>query len=141
VLSLMLALIAGCHQPAPGRIQYGFDACDHCRMTIVDPTFAAQLVTQRGRTYRFDDPGCLVAFVSSGRVADREIHSAWVNDHENSGSVMNVRDVFFVTSDRIKGPMNGHLAAFATRASADAAQRTFAGRLESWDAIVTRGRP
>ncbi len=140
VLPLM-TLIAACQQPAPGPIHYGSDACDHCRMTIVDPAFAAQVVTRTGKTYRFDDPGCLVAFVTSSRVPDKDLHSIWVNDHDNPGSIVNVRDAVLVASDRIKAPMNGRLAAFATRASADAAQKAWGGRIETWDAIVTRARP
>jgi copper chaperone NosL len=137
----MMALMIACHRPAPGPIRYGSDACDHCRMTIMSPFFAAQLVTRTGKTYRFDDPGCLVAFVSAGRVHDKAIHSAWVNDHDNPSSVLHVRDAFFVVSDEIKGPMNGHLAAFQSLASAEAAQKRWAGRIDTWDALVSAGRP
>jgi len=137
----LVGLFAACQRLAPARIHYASDACDHCRMTIVDPAFAAQLVTATGKIYRFDDPGCLLTFVSSGRVPREQIHSAWVNDHENSGSVVNVRDAVFVASDRIKAPMNGRLAAFQTRASAAAAQKAWGGQVETWDAILTRGGP
>jgi copper chaperone NosL len=137
----LMALIAACVRPAPARIHYGSDACDHCRMTIVDPAFAAQLVTRTGKTYRFDDPGCLVAFVTSGRVGEKDVHSAWLNDHDTPGSIVNARDAFFLASDRIKGPMNGHLAVFGSRSSAEAARQLWGGRIETWDAIVTGERP
>jgi copper chaperone NosL len=137
----VIGLIAACQRPAPRAIHYGVDACDRCRMTIADPAFAAQLVTRTGKTYHFDDPGCLLTFVSSGRVPARDVHSVWVNDHENPDSLVNVRDAVFVASDRIKAPMNGHLAAFATRAGAEAAQMVWGGRIETWDGMTTRGRP
>jgi copper chaperone NosL len=110
-------------------------------MTIMNPFFAAQLVTRTGKTYRFDDPECLVVFVASGRVPDKDVHSAWVNDHDNPTSIVNVRDAFFVVGDQIKGPMNGHVAAFQFQASAEAAQKRWAGRIDTWDALVSGGRP
>ena len=137
----LFVLIAACQRQAPVQIHYGSDACDYCRMTIVDPAFAAQLITRTGKAYRFDDPGCLRAFATSGRIPDNEIHSAWVNDHENPGSILNVRAAFFVASEQIKAPMNGGLAAFPSRASADTAQTAWGGRVEMWDEVVTRGRP
>jgi copper chaperone NosL len=140
VLSLF-ALIAACQRVAPVQIHYGSDACDYCRMTIVDPAFAGQLITPTGKAYRFDDPGCLRAFATSGRIPDNEIQSAWVNDHDNPGSVLNVHAAFFVASEQIKAPMNGGLAAFPSRPSADTAQKAWGGRIEMWDEVVARGRP
>lgn len=137
----LVAVIAACQRLAPVAIHYGSDACDSCRMTIVDSAFAAQLITRTGKVYRFDDPGCLRAFVTSGRIPDTEIHSAWVNDRDNPGSILNVRAAFFVASEQIRAPMHGGLAAFASRASAESAQKAWAGRVEVWDEVITRGRP
>ena len=48
---LASTLAAGCSEPAPAAIVYDSDACDHCRMTIAAPAFAAQLVrTGNGAT-------------------------------------------------------------------------------------------
>lgn len=129
---LVTALTAGCSRPAPGPILYDSDACDHCRMTIADPRFAAQLVTRTGKRYRFDDPGCLAAFADSGRVAAVDVHSIWLNDHANPETRVKAEDALFVVSDRIKAPMNGHMAAFASREDAAALQSAAGGRLERW---------
>jgi copper chaperone NosL len=137
----LLLVIAACQRTGPVAIRYGSDACEYCRMTIVDRGFAAQLITRTGKVYRFDDPGCLRAFAMSGRIRDNEIHSVWVNDHDNPDSVMNVRAAFFVASEQIKAPMNGNLAAFGSRTSAEAAQKAWGGQIQTWDALVVRGRP
>ncbi len=42
-------------------------ACDHCKMAVSDPAFAAQLQTEDGRVYDFDDPGCLFQFQDAER--------------------------------------------------------------------------
>jgi copper chaperone NosL len=132
-------LTAACAAPGPGPIRYDSDACDRCRMTISDPAFAAQLVTRTGKIFRFDDPGCLAAFVAAGQVAPADVHSIWTNDHAHPEARVNARDAVFVVSDRIRAPMNGQAAAFASREAAAAFQSTVGGELRHWNDVVARG--
>jgi copper chaperone NosL len=127
-----------CSAPGPAVLHYDIDACDRCRMTISDPSFAAQLVTRTGKVYRFDDPGCLVVFVASARVPAAQIQSIWVNDHEHPDTIVLVADAVFVVSDRIRAPMNGGTAAFQSMASATALQSEVGGRIESWRQVLRR---
>lgn len=137
VLVTALALIA-CAAPGPGDIHYDTDACDHCRMTISDPKFAAQLVTRTGKIYRFDDPWCLASFVAAGRVPDRDVHSIWLNDHAHPESRVMSGDALFVVSDSIRAPMNGGAAAFGTRDEAEALKSSSGGRIVRWADILGR---
>jgi copper chaperone NosL len=137
VIVVALATLA-CATPGPGVIHYDADACDHCRMTITDPKFAAQLVTRTGRTYRFDDPACLASFVQSGQVAERDMHGIWLNDYAHPESRVASGDALFVVSERIRAPMNGGAAAFASRDAAKALQSSTGGRLEHWADILKR---
>lgn len=139
--AVLVAVAAmACAAPAPGVIHYDADACEHCRMTISDPRFAAQLVTRTGKRYLFDDPTCVAAFVEAGSVAPDDVHSIWVNDHAHPGSHVNVTDAVFVVSDRIRAPMNGGTAAFAAAADAAALQSATAGCLARWSDVL-RSRP
>ncbi|WP_410968639.1 hypothetical protein, partial [Salmonella sp. SAL4443] len=47
-VALLALRVLACARPAPGTIVYDADACDWCRMTISDPSYAAQLVTRTG---------------------------------------------------------------------------------------------
>jgi copper chaperone NosL len=133
------ALTAACSRPGPGPILYDADACDHCRMTIADPRFAAQVVTRTGKRYVFDDPGCVAGFLSSGRVATADIHSIWFNDYANSDRRVAADDALMVVSDRIRAPMNGRMAAFGVREDADALRLALGGSLERWADVAKRG--
>jgi copper chaperone NosL len=142
VLLLFITLMAlGCAQPAPGVIHYDSDACDHCRMTISDPAFAAQVVTRTGKVYRFDDPGCLVSFVAAGHVSRSDIHSIWMNDHAHPETLVDATHALFVVSERLRAPMNGGIAAFASRVDASALQAVVGGELRTWDAVSRRVLP
>lgn len=135
---LVSAASLACSTPGPGVISYDSDACDHCRMTISDPRFAAQLVTRTGKIYRFDDPGCLASFVASHQVPPDAVHSVWMNDYAHPEHRLQAEAAVFVASDRIRAPMNGGIAAFASRADALALQTTVGGRLARWADVVTR---
>ena len=136
--AVVAALGAACASPAPDAIAYDVDACDHCRMAIAQPAFAAQLVTTTGKNYRFDDPGCLAAFVTQQRVAPGDIHSIWTNDHAHPDRRLRVEEAVFVVSERIRAPMNGHAAAFASREDAAAFQSVVGGQLETWAGLLKR---
>jgi copper chaperone NosL len=138
-VALLIAVTTmSCGQPGPGVIHYDSDACDHCRMTISDARFAAQLVTRTGQIYRFDDPGCLEAFLAAGRVDPAGIHSTWVNDHAHPDRMVSAGQAVFVVSDRIRAPMNGGMAAFAARADAARLQDAVGGELRAWSEASRR---
>lgn len=136
-IAATVAMLA-CAAPGPGDIHYGTDACDHCRMTIADPKFAAQLVTRTGKIHRFDDPACLASFVVAGRVEERHVLGIWLNDYAHPESRVAATDAVFVVSDQVRAPMNGGAAAFASRDAAAALQRSTGGRLERWTDILKR---
>src|SRR5690606_38222832 len=61
---LSLLLLSSC-EPKPATIEYGFDACYHCKMTIADNRFGSQLVTEKGKVYKFDAIECMAQYMES----------------------------------------------------------------------------
>lgn len=68
-LVLLLALTPlACGRPeGPRAIVWDREPCAHCHMLISDPAFAAQLESTDGNLPAFDDPGCLLAYLSRHR--------------------------------------------------------------------------
>jgi copper chaperone NosL len=67
--------------PLPDRpvpIVWNRESCAHCRMAIGDPSFAAQLASDTGEVWSFDDPGCLLRFVDERRPT---VHRMWFHEH------------------------------------------------------------
>jgi len=69
--SFMLLFISCSTKPQP--IQYGKDVCDHCKMTIVDQKFGGEIVTKKGKAYKFDDLICMAKFLGTGSVKEDDI--------------------------------------------------------------------
>ena len=61
-LAMLVALVACRRAEGPEPIAFDRESCAHCRMLISDPAFAAQLQTEDGQVFDFDDPGCLMRF-------------------------------------------------------------------------------
>lgn len=65
----MLAFCSSC-TTGPEPIRYGQDNCHHCQMTLMDKRFGAEIVTDKGKVYKFDDLNCLVNFMKAGAVPE-----------------------------------------------------------------------
>lgn len=65
IRTLALLVVTACGRGADEapEIQYDHEACDNCGMLVSDPAHAAALVADDGKTFSFDDPGCLFEFV------------------------------------------------------------------------------
>ena len=61
LLIITCLLFFGC-QVGPQPIEYGVDGCHFCKMTIVDKVHAAEVVTDKGKIYKFDATECMVNF-------------------------------------------------------------------------------
>lgn len=135
LMAAALAL-AACGSPKPAEIAFGSAVCDHCHMTIAEQRFSAQLVTTRHRTRLFDDAGCLAAFVASGEVPREQIHSLWVSDYLEPGTLLPADSALFVRSDSLQTPMNSHVVAVGRRAAADSLARASSGVTLTWAEVL-----
>ena len=113
----------GCN-PKPEKISIGTDNCVECKMTIVDAKFGAEIVTKKGKVYKFDDAHCMAVFLERRGVELADIHQTLFVDYNDPNRFIKVRSVEFVVSSQFKTPMGGHAAAFRdeTEARKKAAQ-------------------
>ena len=131
VLSCAL-LFAGC-KPTPEKIYMGKDQCAECKMTIVDPKFGGEIVTRKGRIFKFDDAHCQAAFLERRGVELSDIHKTLFVDYEGEHGFIEVKDVEFVISRSFKSPMGGNAAAFKGKDAARKKSETIEGsRVTNW---------
>lgn len=98
----------------PQTIAYGKEQGAYCRMTISDPRFAAQLISKKGRVYNFDDAHCLLAYIHEGNIAKEDIGAIYLADFY-SEELKPAQELFYLKSESLNSPMQGNIAAFATR--------------------------
>lgn len=137
--ALLGAAALACGEPGPVPIAFGEAACDHCHMTVVDQRFAAELVTRTGKVYAFDDAGCLASFTVGSLVAPEQVHSAWVTDFRNPGTLVPAQDAIFLRTDSIRTPMASNLLA-VPRSAGDSLQAALGGTLLDWAQVLAAAR-
>ena len=128
-LVVILCTLSAC-TPKPQEIAFGEDACHSCLMTIVDTRHAAQLVTQKGRAYKFDAIECMVDYLN--KQEPTEYPFVLVSDYE-SGALVNAEGATYLISPAIPSPMGAFLSAFDESDRAHAAQKSNAGQLYTWN--------
>ena len=117
-LAILLALfIAGCKHK-PESIAAGKDDCAECKMTIMDPRFAAEILTKKGKVYKFDDVHCIALFMKKRGVEMGDIHQTLFVNYNNPTEFIKVSNAEFVVSSQLKTPMNGNAVALKSRQEA-----------------------
>lgn len=130
---LSLFLISCSTEPEP--IVLGKDACDFCKMSIANKNFGAEIVTKKGKTFKFDDTHCLIGFLDAGTVKDQDINEIYVVNFDEPHNFIVAKKAFYLSSEELKSPMGGNAAAFESETALEKAQQQFKGKKITWDQL------
>ena len=135
VATIALILVSSCNtQPEP--LVIGKDLCEDCKMTIMEPKFGAEIITNKGRIFKFDDLHCVVNYINKGKTSQNDIKQTVAVDYNNPTQFVNASEASFVTSPQLKSPMNSNTAAFANKeAAAEVADQT-GGNMKDWNTVL-----
>lgn len=135
IFIVFLVILAGCSfQPEP--IKIGTDNCSFCKMTISDSMFGAEIVTRKGKTYKFDDIHCIVSFMQTKFIEQKEIKAIYLTDFKNQHSLLKSNESFLFKSDALKSPMNGNVAVFGNKDDMQKSMHQFNGVTVQWNDLV-----
>ena len=118
VASSMIVL-AACSESMPQEIAVGKDQCANCKMTISEPKYATQLITEKGRLYKFDDISCMNDYEVSNTESTGNAKT-YVADFP-SGEFIEKTTATFIKGGDIKSPMGGNTQAYKDKAAAEKA--------------------
>jgi len=100
-------------------------------MTIIDKTHAAQLVTKKGKQFKFDAIECLVWNINE--VPELAIQSNMlVTDYQNPGEMLLAEKAFYIISKGIKSPMGANLSAVGNEPAVETLIQTHGGERYNW---------
>lgn len=132
---LSISTFSACSS-GPEPIRYGQDECTHCKMTLTDKRFGAEIVTKKGKVFKFDDLNCLVSYLQSGAVPTDQVAQVVTVDFKNSNAFIDVEQAFFLQNEAIKSPMRGDVASFSGKNDLDAVKTEVGGGQElTWEAV------
>ncbi len=129
-----LLLTASCKQGFEA-INYGSEPCSHCKMTIVDPRYAAEMITAKGRVYKFDDVLCMKQYADY--YTDQSNNASFFVAIYDGGKeqFINASKAVYLRNDFFKSPMNGNYAAFADENAAKHLEDSLGAAPVTWVSI------
>lgn len=114
ILLLLLTLfnLASCTAKKSEPIYYGKDSCSHCKMLIIDKRFGAEIVTAKGKVFKFDSIECMHNF----EIAEHEKLGAdfirYLVNTDKQGELMPTENAYICEDPKIHSPMGkGYLTA------------------------------
>lgn len=132
VVAFLSFSLASCTtQPEP--IKLGSDNCDFCKMTISDPRFGAEIVTTKGKIYKFDDTHCVIGFINKNTIDNNLIKDIYLVDFNEPHAFVNVNNAYLLESESFDSPMNGNVATFRNKESAKDAIDKFHPEEVQWN--------
>lgn len=138
LLSSILAFFLISCSSDPRTINYGEDVCHHCKMKLMDPHFGAEVVTQKGKIFIFDDVNCLVSFIESGEVAEEDFKHFLIADYSKPETLTDASTAFYLKSENFKTPMASNIVAFADYETLKAYKTTNGGVYMAWAELLTQ---
>ncbi|HMN32399.1 MAG TPA: nitrous oxide reductase accessory protein NosL [Chitinophagaceae bacterium] len=126
--------ISSCAPSGSVPIQLNNDACSSCKMSIADGHFASEVITKKGRVYKFDDISCLFHYLDELKAEN--VASYYVNDYNKENELIEATQAWFVNSEVLKSPMGGSIAAFQSKEDAAKLAKDLNVEVKDWKGIM-----
>ncbi|MGW8121548.1 nitrous oxide reductase accessory protein NosL [Roseivirga echinicomitans] len=131
-LLLLTVFVFSC-EVKPQEIAYGADGCHFCKMTIVDTRHAAQLVTEKGKAFKYDAIECMVNDLAEWD--EVPVKFFLVVDYSNPKTLMNAHEAHYLISEAIPSPMGENLSAFSSAQMRDEFLESKGGKAFNWESL------
>ncbi len=122
----------------PAPIVVGKDKCDYCKMPVSDNRFGAEIITGKGKIYKFDDGHCVLSFLRSPAFEKEKNYNVYFVNFSANHSLIPASTSLFLKSDELRSPMNGNVAAFNNADSLQVATTKFPGTRLSWNELINQ---
>lgn len=129
-------LLNACSSGGPQPIRWGEDNCDHCKMTLVDRQYGAEIVTKKGKAYKFDDLNCLVGFMKKNTVPADQIAEKYVINLAQPGAFVPAEAAVYLFHEELKTPMAAGVAAFGSLTELEQLKKGIGGEVWDWAKVI-----
>jgi copper chaperone NosL len=135
VLVIFILLSVSCTS-GPEPIIIGKDICSSCKMIFSDIRFGGEIVTKKGKVYKFDDVNCMLNFLDNEINKKENPKDLLVLDYTGNNKLIGVYKSYFLVDKNIRSPMNSGIAAFESKEQANSLLTNFSGSLFQWNELI-----
>ncbi|MEJ5339807.1 MAG: nitrous oxide reductase accessory protein NosL [Aquificaceae bacterium] len=129
---LLLLFLFSCKSDKPEPIKLGEDVCEYCKMVIADERFAAEVITKKGKVYKFDAIECMVGYFNEN---EEDIKKAYVVNFLNPKEFIPAEEAVYVRSPDIRSPMGMNLSAYRSEEEARKMLEGKQGEILRWSPL------
>ena len=135
ISAILLFALMSCNA-GPQPVKLGVDACSFCKMSIADSRFGAEIITKKGKVFKFDDMHCLLAFRKGDAINISDINTIYLINFDEPHNFIEAPKSFLLKSNELHTPMGGNIASFSDENKLREAAQKFKGNKIAWDALV-----
>ncbi|MBK8846287.1 MAG: nitrous oxide reductase accessory protein NosL [Bacteroidetes bacterium] len=132
---ILIALILGSCNTKPVPLVAGKDVCMFCKMPIADIKFGAEVITEKGRIYTYDDINCMINWMNEADNKSIQLSRKLVVDYLDSKNLIDAENASYALSEKIRSPMNSRVACFK---NSEDLKRTFPNETSvlTWSDVI-----
>jgi copper chaperone NosL len=101
-------------------------------MSISDPKFGAELITDKGRVLKYDATECLAAHLSDGAPAYQALLAV---PYDAPGTLVPVNNLYYLISPEYSSPMGANLVSFGNEKSIP---EKYQNELLDWAGVIDK---
>lgn len=130
----MSMLLSSC-SAGPVPLKMGSDNCQFCKMTISDIRYGAEIITLKGKIFKFDDPQCAMSFLKAHPEINQEVKEIYFSSFSDPHALISSRSAFILKSDNLRAPMGGQYSVFNSMEDLNKVKQEFPGSVTNWTEI------
>ncbi|MBD80567.1 MAG: hypothetical protein CL840_16755 [Crocinitomicaceae bacterium] len=125
----VITLVVSCSvEPQP--INYNLDVCSHCKMQITDSRYGTEIVTAKGKAFKFDSFECLIDYSKESEV---EVGQFMVTSFDQPNVLINGKESWVIKCEKMPSPMGRYLTVFKTQDAAQSVIDELGGEMLPFD--------
>jgi copper chaperone NosL len=136
VVSILLLFVLPSCSEGPQPIKIGADACSFCKMSIADNRFGGEIITKKGKIFKFDDMHCLLQFRKENVINLEDIKAIYLVNFDEPHNFIEAPMASLLKSNQLRSPMGGNVAVFSSEAKLKKAAAQFQGDETTWSALI-----
>lgn len=107
-------------------------------MNISDTKFGAEIMTKKGKAFKFDAAECMFNAVSIDKMPKDDIDKYYVVDAANPKSLIDASTAFYLISEKFPSPMGANLSSFSKKEDAEKYLKEYGGELFTFNDLLKR---
>ena len=105
-------------------------------MQISDNRYGSEIVTDKGKVFKFDEVGCMIEYAMVKNFIGDENQKFLVTDFATPETFIDATTAFFVQNDNFRSPMGSNVMAFESEVSRQKFVAESGGSLLNWLDVI-----